>query len=503
VFTDQVVRSNLLSDLHELVTSNPVVSVEGLPGCGKTYLVASYLSPDSAYTKPSSVLWYDTREKESLNDFLTSIETEIKLASLANESKCKELLYNLSKNNTLLVIDNYHQVDQSSYSTLISIASRYGAPAHLVLISRTYIDLIRSSPRIGHLRITGFTPEEMKHFLVGRKLKGIGNATIRDLINKTDGLPLAASFFATLVLDFGRSPSELLSGTMLNDERFRMWFDVVLSLIGKKESRLLHILSMCDGPFNIGIVRRLYKDEGITEIDETFEGLQRKYLIQVYSPYRWNVHQLIVMFCTSNLSVEDKRSISLALANYYLAGFQIREGRVLSEEEFFWKIRACKQFQEAGAFNYSERILHDISKTINFRGHYELFIQLSSKEMKQNNRRDKWIDYHHAHFCMITGRLKQSLDVIEPLLYDKEVRGNNKRLAFARLYSEVIAAMGNAEVALQNLSGVLDTINIASIKPIVVSQAKSTKAWLLIRLKRYDEVTFPRKTGPRLMLKIC
>ncbi|HJR08566.1 MAG TPA: TIR domain-containing protein [Pyrinomonadaceae bacterium] len=487
VFPDQVPRPSLLSRIRSLVESNPLVSVEGLPGSGKTYLVASFLKEKKPHLMYDSILWYDTYEKETLNDLLALIETQISLVGLAIVSKCKELIHILRERNVLLVIDDFHQVDQTSYSTLINIASGSGDKARIILISRTYVDLVRSAPRIGHLEITGFAFEEMSRFLASRGFKNINHLTINDLIAKTDGLPLAASLFTTLVLDFGRHPDDLLSGNMINTVRLRNWFDEVLSLIGEKESRLLHVLSVCDGPFNIGVIRKLCNYEKIGSAEQVFENLQRTYLIQKYSPYRWNVHQLIAMFCLSALDVKDRKRINLTLARHYLAGFSIRVPRILDEEEFFWKIRACKQFQLAKEFKESEKILHDVSKTINFRGHYELFIQLSTNELQNNHDRDSWIDYHHAHFCLITGKIKQSLHVIEPLLYNTTDRNANKRLSFARLYAEILGAMGKPQLALQKLRGVMSAIDSALAKVIVLSQARTTEVWLLTKLEKYRE----------------
>jgi len=327
----------------------------------------------------------------------------------------------------------------------------------------------------------------MSRFLAGRTLKKIGSTIIEDLIRKTDGLPLAASLFATLVLDFGRHPSDLLSGNMVNTVRLRKWFDEVLSLTGENESRLLHILSVCDGPFNEGVVRKLCRHERIPSTEQTFEDLQRTYLIQKYSPFRWNVHRLIAMFCLSEMKEEEKRAINLVLAHHYLAGFIFREGRVLNEEEFFWKIKACKQFQQAKAFKESERILHEISKTINYRGHYELFIQLGAIELIENRKRDNWIDYHYAHFCLITGKLRQSLRVIEPILYSSSEYDVNKRLSFMRLYAEIIGAMDKPGLALQEIRQAMNAVDLTLVSPTVLSQARTTEVWLLTKLEKYSE----------------
>jgi hypothetical protein len=187
------------------------------------------------------------------------------------------------------------------------------------------------------------------------------------------------------------------------------------------------------------------------------------------------------------MPAKKKKALHLKLGRHYLEGFALGESRVLDEDELAWKIKACKQFQLAGRFGESESILHDVAKTINFRGHYELFIQLSTNELVNNPSRDRWIDYHHAHFCLITGKLKQSLDAIEPLLYDGNEQTVNERLSFARVYADVLGAMGHVQIALEKLRGVMTVLDLARARPVVRSQARATELSLITKLGNYAE----------------
>jgi tetratricopeptide (TPR) repeat protein len=486
-FTDQINRASLLSLLHTKIESNSVVAVEGLPGSGKTYCVTSFITSRSNSLKEKKVLWYDPQEGETVDDFLAHISIQIPLTGLSTIPKCKELLSALYKRNMLLVIDDFHHVDAASFSNLVNAAVRYRGPANLLLISRTYVDLLRNMPEIGHVEVRGFDIEEMRSFLNKRQVTGLHQVIIESLIRKTDGLPLAASLFATLVHDFNRDPHDLLRDSMLNTERLRSWFNEVSSLIGEKELRLLHALSMCDGPFNIGVIRILGRHEDLPNVDQAFESLQRTYLVQRYSPYRWNIHHLIAMFCVAEFSEEEKSDIHRTLANYYLKGFYMREPRVLSEKEFTWKVKACKQYQLAGDSRQAQRIIQDISKTAKTRGYYETLINQSETEIGANGGRSSWIDYHYAHCCLITGRLKRGLEVIEPLLYVLDEKDSNKRVAFTRLYAEIIGSMGRPQQALEKLREILNTVDLNTVKPNVRSQATSIEAWLLTMLKEYQK----------------
>lgn len=486
-FTDRILRPNLISKLNELIGQYPVIAVEGLSGCGKSYLVSSYLEEKNVQQKYKSVIWHDPRVDDTIDDFLALIETGTKLSGLSSVSKCKELLHIFRTQQILLVIDNFEQVDQISYSTLINLAARYGTPTTIILISRVYVDFTHNSPHIGHLEVRGFSPTEMSGFLSKRGLKNTNISIIQDLINKTDGLPLAASLFSTLALDFGRSIESLLSGEILSSSRLHNWFSDISLEIGEQEQALLSFLSLSDAPFNIGVIRMACGHEGIENSSEVFENLQRTYLVQDYTPYRWNVHHLIAMFCKIGISFTDSRVKHLAYARHYLRGFDLKQGKILDEAEFVWKVRACKHFQQAKDYDKSALILRNISKTVKTHGYYEMFIQLSNIELKENDKRSPWVDYDHAHCLFIIGRLKQSLQVLEPLLYSNSEKNDGLKLAIARLYAEILGAMGKPKLALTKLQEVMNSINENSVYPIVLSHAKSIEVSLLIRLEDFDQ----------------
>lgn len=487
-FADQVLRTNLLSRLLRLAKSNPVVAIEGLAGSGKTYLASSFLEK---YTKARSfdhVIWYDTQCDETMDDFLAHIEVKKNFTGLSIVSKCKELLSYLRNQNVLLVIDDFHQVEQTSFSTLINIASGYGKPASVILISRTYVDLIRNSPKIGHLEIRGFNIDETRQLLAIRGLRKIYNQTLEKLRIKTDGLPLAASLFVTLVKDFGRDPNDLLSGNILSSTRLRSWFNDVCSLVGNSETRLLKMLSACDRPFNIGIVRMACRYLSIAASDDIFGNLQRSYLVQTYTPYRWKIHKLISMFCFSQLNVTEKQKMHLEFARYYMRGFQIGKSGILHEQEFIWKIRACQHFQYAKKFDESAGILRDVAKTAKARGHCELFIQLSKIDLKENQNRNDWLIYDFAHCFFITGKLKESLEVVEPLLNNTSKNEDmNKWLAIVRLYVEILGSMGKYQIALNKLREATQNVDLSTVQRNILAHLSSIEVWLLTKLGEYQQ----------------
>ena len=147
-FTDQVPRARLFATLSDLLMKCPVVSVEGLAGSGKTYLVASYVRSQPGSFDLDHVLWHDPQDNESTDDLLSHLELLFPLASRSTVSKAKEVFALLQKHNGLLVIDDFHRVNSSSYATLIQLATGYGCPSRVVLIGQTYVDFVGSRRRL-------------------------------------------------------------------------------------------------------------------------------------------------------------------------------------------------------------------------------------------------------------------------------------------------------------------------------------------------------------------
>lgn len=485
-FREEVKRQALIEQIHALLKQSSLVAVEGLPGTGKTHLVAACLGKpfSPVYEK---VFWHDTEQGELVDALLSEIEPVLKLDGASPASKCKSLVHRLADRQAVLVVDDFHQVDQVSFGILLRAASLSGNPARLILLSRHYVDLLKEDEAVGHIAVWGFREDELREFLRLRSVEL--NLDLSSRLNTvTEGLPLAAALFVTLVKRFGRDPEDLLSHSMVATERLRSWFAEIESRLGPEERSLLSVLSVCEGPFNLSLARRIARSINATRPESAIDSLQRAYLLQEYSPYRWNVHALIASFASSNLSNEQRRNVLLSLADDACRGIHLPKHRIASDREFAWLARACKYFQLAGNFGQSEKILHTVAKTAKLAGYCETFIKLARVEIAQNMRRSKWIDYHLAHCCLIVGRFRQGLTVIEPLIYLTPDRPED-HIAYSRLYAEFLATMGDIEKAYQFLASALTIVAGKKISRVTMSQALSAKVWLLTKLERYQEAT--------------
>ena len=486
--SDALLRVTLIQDLKSAITNNPVVVIGGLSGCGKTYLMSSYLDNVEKKHHYRTVLWYDPSPSESIDSLLTQLSIEIKFTGLSAISRCKELISFLNISNSLLVIDDFHLVDQTSYSILVELAIRAGIPCRLVLLSQIYVELPSVTEVPFHLVLKGYSVKDTWDFLNNKSTGSELAQWAEELENKTDGLPFAVSLFCKLVIEFNHAPKELRSGSMTEAKRIRDWYSRIITFVGKDASLLLPRISLLNGPFNIGVVKCLAQHFGISKPVEAIDELQRAYLVTKYSLYRWKVHDLVSYLGMSTLPSMQKEEVHYELGRYFLRGLSRRPEVFLEKEEFLCKVKAyrhfciCKKEQSE-----SERLLNEISSTAKAIGAYRLLVDLSGDALRDWPNRNKWIDYHHAQCWLILGNPSRCRQVIEPLIYDDSVnRNDTAKLNFSRLYAEALGSLGQEYQAIKLLRKVIHPPNSDSVGAVPLAHAKSSLAWLLTRVKQYN-----------------
>jgi tetratricopeptide (TPR) repeat protein len=489
MFADAIPRIPLWEKIETAFREHPVVAIGGLSGSGKTYLMSSFTAARLDSGTDRRVLWHDPSEGESLDSLLASLGADISLPGFATASRCKALIAFLRHQKALLIIDNFHTVDQPTYSLLVELFTRAGPPCRLVLLSQAQVVPRTTSPDVYHVSVPAFSLEETRRFLDRRGLRSLADDVLLDLLEKTGGLPFAISLFAVLVGEY--DPRELLSGTMASGTRIQDWFTRVLALIGPEAQQLLHFLSLSDGPFNRGVVRMLSLLAGATNSDAAFEQLRSHYLVGNHSPYRWKVHDLISYLSRSSLDAGSRDKGHSALGRYFLRGLPQKPNIILSEEQFVWKVRAYRHLRRSKVdLNFARAVLKELASTAKARGHYAMFVELSAEVVTSQPDRDRWIDYHHAHCALVLGYSAYSLRMMEPLLYDADViRSPTQRLAFTRLYAEALGSMGEEQAAMAALKPTLESAHSGGVSSVAHSQAKSVLVWLLTRVGNYADAS--------------
>lgn len=476
-FADVVARQSTIAKITEFIGALPVVSIVGLSGTGKTYLVADLVS-----VSEWKVLWYDAQANEPVDDLLTSLQTEIDLGAGSQPSRCKRLAHWLAENGVTLVIDDFHCADRQTYEPLLRAVSGMAGELRIILIGQRHVEITNLGADVPNFEIGGLTKSELEEFLQTRGVR-VSNEIIARLRKISGGLPFAAGLFSTLVGHFGIDPRDLLEGDLLVEDRLTKWCEKVLGLVQEDDRDLLTRLSISDAPFNRSTAAALSKLAGVHDPIASLGRLRRTYLLQSYTRFRWRVHPILAAYSKSSMSKGEHFATRIALAKHLIRGLSRRRNRIYDYEELLWKTRACRHFARAEAFDQAIDLVHDVTATAKAHGYYALFLDVVSLVPEDERKKSPWLQYHIAHCLQITGKFGLSLEACKNVDSGGDA---TLTLATSRLHAETLGEVGSVSAALDEISEAIAK-NGASAKKTVARHAESTFVALAIRAGKLSE----------------
>lgn len=475
-FAGSVRRTALLTELDALARTNPVVLVEGLPGSGKTYAVASYIAETGM---AGSSPWFDPHESATLDDLIVLLSGRLGFSGISAAAKARELIRYLRERSLVLVIDDYHRVDTGSFAPLLAQACESPGPAALIVASRTYVDSPVSGADVGRLSIPGLEVSEAREMLARRGTR-LGDRQVESLARKVDGLPIAIDVFSSLVVEFGRNPADLLAGSMVASQRFQDWFAELRSVISPEARRMLGFLSVATVPFNIGLVRAGGRRWAQADGEMALEELQRAYLVQTYSPYRWTVHHLISALARAELSSEEVRAVHSIYAQYYVTGWRPGLRVNPDDDKAFARLASgCRHLLAAGRYDEADSLLEAMAPAAKAGGRYEAFVELCRGELDRDGV-DPWLHYHVAHCALIIGYFDEARRALDDVISIGDL-SPDLHLSAARLDAELLEADGSSEEALEIIQAALKA-SAEQARPRVRAHARQVEGQLLARM---------------------
>ena len=485
-FPDLIERPGELQRLRETLAFHPLVSVEGLSGSGKTYLVSAMAAEVARSGAPyRRALWYQPEPGERLDQTLDELQKALPLVGGSAHVRCRSLLTLLKEQNALLIVDDYHTLDTTGCVPLLEQAGRAGAPCRLVLLSTSYAD---HDLRVNaaHFHLSGLAGTEVEALLRSRRLPPLDRGVLAELIRKTGGLPLATSFFATLVGTFGYTPEELLAGSMLGHDRLRQWFEQIVARLKPPETELLRGLSACDGAFDRGVVRALAALIDSGNVDASFDALLRAFMVQRYTLGSWRVHPLIAQLALAQLTDARRQRVHLHLAEHFLGRMERSWKGVLVDAKLPLVINSMRHLQAAGAFDRAERLLQMAAPSLKARGHFEVLFELCRAQLENEPGANDWTRYNYAHACQVTGRLALALEVTEQLHVACADNQRNLGLSSDRLYAAVLNELGYPDRGLKVLSPRIARTRPENPPSVAWTQALAAQAGLMIETGDLD-----------------
>lgn len=487
-FADLMSRTRVAEELTRASSEAPIVVFGGLSGTGKTYAVSEFIRTRYGSSTDRHVVWYDAEHGESIDRLLAELGRPLQLMAQSTHSRCKELCTKLRERQSLLVIDNFHSVDEESYRPLIASAARQPPPAILLLITQRASPVLNASA-MRHVKATGFSRTEVVDYVAHRGLPSMTDRMAAALFELTDGLPFAVALFSTLVKEFGEDPIDLLSRGLRAEEAITEWFGRIAVLVKGPSLEMLKRLSLLETPFNAGLLKLMTELARIENPESVLRDLQRAYLVQKYSAYRWKTHDLVADRCRELLAPEVRHQVYEALSRHFLRGYPKRKpSDVLAIDEFRWKTRALEQLMRSGDRpDDAAGLFQALVATAKATGRYMFVITTGEALRRALPQRNRWIDYHVAHAYLICGASRRCFEIMDEVLRAEALADANVELACRRLHAEALLAQGLHADARAMLSGALAEAMTGETHASTRAHAAATLAFMDLTVGRPQE----------------
>ena len=483
---DTVRREDQLRKLRKALTHKPVACLHGIAGSGKTRLAVQYVWWDQRLKEhPSQALWYDIADGDTLEEMLSVFPGEyVGSEDLSIWNRSKQLLTTLKLRGQLLVLDGFHRANRASFTPLLQLARVQLAPASVLILSR----LALLQPDTEEISVRSWTTSEVTallHLLSGPRLP---DSLLTQLTSKTGGLPLAITFFSTLVKQFGRDPRSLLRGELTREDSARDWYGDIKAELTQSELSLLRYFSLAEPYITEPVLRRAEARLERTERSHAFTRLQTLLLVESRGPARWAVHPFVAECTLNDTDKEMVNQLLRDLCNFSRAGIRNVRPSELTHKTLAAGIRACRYAQMANDASQSAAIIRHIYGAAKRLGQYRSLRDLCLWQTVNDPACDPWIKYHYAHCQHILGNHQEAVTLLSSL--QQEDHGSSLKFAVARVLADARSQIGDPDTAAAELRKALarqpddDRGSRATY-----AQARATLARLLIETNQIAEAS--------------
>ena len=471
-----VERPKEIERLAASLREAPIVCLHGISGSGKTRLAAQYgVSPLRLAEHSRELLWYEVSDGGTLEEMLAMLPQElVGPADLSPLTRSKNLLTTLRLRNQLLVLDDFHGVDRTSYSPLLRVAGIQSSPAVILLLSRVAL-YVQDATEIA---VRAWTTAEVRKLLEQLSLPTLTDELLRKLTKKTGGLPLAVKFFRVLVKDFGRDPKALLEGELSQTPLTESWYGEIKAGLSEAEITLLRYFSLAEPYITEPVLKRAQARLASSQRVRAFMRLQTLLLVESRGSARWAVHPFVAEHTLNDTDDLTKRSMLRDLCEFSLDGIRNLRPYQMTHQSLAAGIRAGRYAQRAKDVNESHKIITRIASAAKRLGYYRSLRELCQWQMAQDSC-DPWVEYHYAHCELILGNPRVTVAVLSGHEWPDE----DPALGFAsaRVLADAQSQLGDLNTAISGLRRAL-THDPGSRKGTLAScqQAKAMLARLLL-----------------------
>ncbi|MFE0173538.1 NB-ARC domain-containing protein [Streptomyces sp. NPDC059002] len=428
----------------------PIVCLHGISGSGKTRLAAQYgVSPLRLAEHARDLLWYEVSPGGTLEEVLAMLPQElVGPADLSPLTRSKNLLTTLRLRRQLLVLDDFHEADRTSFSPLLRVAGIQSSPAVILLLSRVALYV----PDTTEIAVRAWTVAEVRGLLEQLGMPALSDELLLKLTAKTGGLPLAVRFFWVLVKEFGRDPKTLLEGELSQTPLTESWYGDITAELSPEEQALLRYVSLAEPYVTEPVLKRAQARLPRAQRVRAFMRLQTLLLVESRGSSRWAVHPFVAEHTLNDTDDVAKSSMLRDLCKFSRDGIRNLRPNQMTHQSLVAGIRAARYAQRAKDARESHKIITSIASAAKRLGYYRSLRELCQWQMAQDGC-DPWVKYHFAHCELILGKPRHTVAVLSGRPWSD--RDAALGFASARILADAQSQLGDPSAAISGLRDAL------------------------------------------------
>jgi len=316
-------RHREIDKLMELFDSQKVIIIAGLAGIGKTSLASAFVDRIRKQSNiPERFIWISCQEGWDNKDLYSDIGSKLhELLSMKNQNLVPEkpefLIDKIEKNNLILIIDDFHLVENEETRKLILLSKEYFKKSKLIIISRRRVKL-NPIDRIDILerRLDGLNLEDsanmIKKLFKMNSISSITENEINQIYYKVKGHPLLMKLFVSLLTSGGFDIKSLLdTASQFEEEMENFLFDRIWQGLSDQEKHTLKVLAIPRIPVS--------KDHYPFIKDKySLKSLRDRFLIENYPEGKISIHSLLRDYTLSRFEESELLKLRINIAEFFM-----------------------------------------------------------------------------------------------------------------------------------------------------------------------------------------
>lgn len=386
-------RVGELRRLREEFEWRHIFIIEGMAGCGKTYLAAHFACE---MRNRYRIFFGECQEGLGLSTFLAEIndfllaegemgfDLILQDASLSMTHKIRGLVNVLERERYILILDDLYHLKEEELIEPITLFDRFLEKTRLILLSRKTPHFLRDLKpnNVFEIVLGGFTEDEATSYL--QDLTDLKDeAILREVSKKTGGLPLALNLFGSLCRYYKIEELMVALPDYAREVINQNLIDRVFAILNEEEIRMLTSFSVFRRPVSPKVLSYLYPG---TDWEKIFVGLIDKLQLNRTDNGRILMHPLIRQFAYERC--KEKRKSHIIAARFYSL-----EGGLDNALEAYY------HYLEAGEFNRADEIVVRIGDELIRCGNVDLAHKMVSHSLKGA--------YENPEFHLLLGKILQ------------------------------------------------------------------------------------------------